>query len=32
MIELGTLRADDDRCAVRFERLYDARPESSGAL
>jgi uncharacterized protein YndB with AHSA1/START domain len=24
---LGTLRADDDRCAVRFERLYDAQPE-----
>lgn len=27
MIELGTLRPDDDRCAVRFERLYDATPE-----
>ena len=26
MTELGTLRADDERCAVRFERLYDASP------
>lgn len=33
MIELGTLRADTDRCAVRFERLYDATPEELwGAL
>jgi uncharacterized protein len=27
MIELGTLRAEDERCAVRFERLYDATPD-----
>ena len=33
MIELGTLRADGERCAVRFERLYDATPEELwGAL
>ena len=25
--ETGTLRADDERCAVRFERLYDFRPD-----
>jgi len=24
--EIGTLRDDDDRCAVRFERLYDFTP------
>ena len=31
--ELGTLRADGERCAVRFERLYDATPsELWGAL
>ena len=22
----GTLRADEERCAVRFERLYDSTP------
>lgn len=27
MSEPGTLRADGDRCAVRFERLYDATPD-----
>jgi uncharacterized protein YndB with AHSA1/START domain/ankyrin repeat protein len=27
MTELGTLRADGERCAVRFERLYDATPD-----
>ena len=27
VIEQGTLRPDEARCAVRFERLYDATPE-----
>lgn len=27
MTELGTLRADGERCAVRFERLYDFTPD-----
>jgi uncharacterized protein len=27
VLEQGELRADDDRCAVRFERVYDATPE-----
>jgi uncharacterized protein YndB with AHSA1/START domain len=27
MIEIGRLRPDGDRCAVRLERLYDATPD-----
>jgi uncharacterized protein YndB with AHSA1/START domain len=27
VIDFGTLRPDDGRCAVRFERLYDATPD-----
>ena len=25
--DYGSIRAEDDRCAVRFERLYDATPD-----